>query len=410
MKLKKLTCALLFALAAAAPATVLAAETTIAGPGSENQDFSHSRDLRAIIDAEYLFEFLTKASPAPPKDFEQEFMAAFRAQATREELMRRLVPALGKEIPPILAAQLERQINNPVYRKRALRNLDKMGSLDVGNFTTFFTDRELQTLRRIDAHPAMAQYRVLQPKLQATIREVIGRWSTDYAAQLNGKAADAIEQVEKDLIAAREANDGRTIKIRSIGFTAWDHVINAYGQFAIKFANAFAQQEAAMLKLNYPEFLRPTYLADKQHAEQASSVIDQAETILELTVSQLNAAVKEREQTIAKSSMVKSPLLKKQHEEGIGGLYTYVGDFSEAIRLQLAQHRQVAAFMQAQNGNFAVQDGRLSFATEEARLQAVELFGKLDEARQRLQKLNADRVSQDDKALGKLRDLSKPRS
>lgn len=164
-----------------------------------------------------------------------------------------------------------------------------------------------------------------------------------------------------------------------------------------------------MLKLNYVEFLRPTYLTDKQHVDQAPGVIDQAEAILESTVTQLDAAVKERELAISKSSMAKSPHLRKQYENGIAGLYAYIGDYSEAVRLQLAQHRQAVAFMQSQNGNFTVNDGKVAFPTEEARLQAVQIFEKLDEARQRLLKLNADRISQDDNALNKLRSLSKPR-
>jgi len=407
--ISRFSCALLVAIAATAPVTAIAGESPATGTGTEKQDFSHSRDVRTIIDAEYLFEFLTKPRPVAPNDFEQEFMAAFRAQATHEEMMRRLVPVFGKEIGPLLAAQLERQMNNPVYRKRAARGLNQIGNMDLGSTTAYFTGQELQTLRSIDAHPSMVQYRALQPKLQAVVREAIGSWSNDFAAQLNGKAADAIEQVEKDLVAAREANDGRTIKIPTVGFTPWDQVIEAYGQCSIKFANAFALQEAAMLKLNYSEYLRPTYLTDKQHVELAPGVIDQAEAILESTVAQLDAAVKERELAIGKSSMVKSPRLRKQYENGIASLYAYVGDYSEAVRLQLAQHRQVVAFMQSQNGNFAVHDGRVSFPTEEVRLQAVQIFEKLDEARQRLQQLNADRISQDDNALNKLRSLSKPR-
>ncbi len=407
--ISRFSCALLLAVAAAVPVTAFAGEAPATGTSSEKQDFSHSRDIRAIIDAEYLFEFLTKPRFVAPDDFEQEFMAAFRAQATHEEMMRRLAPAFGKEIGPLLAAQLERQMNNPVYRKRAARGLNQVGNMDLGGTTAFFTDQELKTLRSIDAHAAMVQYRALQPKLQAVVREAVGIWSNDYAAQLNGKAADAIEQIEKNLVAAREANDGRTIKIPRIGFAPWDQIIDAYGQCSIKFANAFAQQDAAMLKLNYGEFLRPTYLIDRQHVEQAPAVIDQAEAILESTVTQLDAAVKERELAIGKSSMVKSPRLRKQYEHGIASLYAYVGDYSEAVRLQLAQHRQAVAFMQSQNGNFTVHDGKVALPTEEARLQAVQIFEKLDEARQRLLKLNADRISQDDNALNKLRSLSKPR-
>jgi hypothetical protein len=406
MKLKTVPCAILLAIAAAAPLAAHSAETAAAT--AAKLDSSHEQDLRAILDAEYLFEFLVKLQPTEAGNFEQEFMAAFRAQASREEMMRRLLPAIGKEIPPLLAAQVERQVNNAIYRKRAAGSLRKAATPEAGGFTTFYSEEELQTLRRIDQHPAMTKYLALQPRLQAIIREAIGRWSMEFAAQLNGRAADAIEQVEKDLLAAREANDGRAIRVGTIGFEPWDFVIAAYGQCAIKFARAFEQQEAGMVRLNYSEFLRLRYLADKQHLEQAPGVIDQAEAILESTLTSLNAAVKEREQTVGKSSMLRSARLRKQYEEGIGSLYTYVGDYGETVRLQLARHRQLVSFMQSQIGNTELRDGLLAFGTEEARLQALELLGKLQEAQQRLQTLNAERVSQDERAIGNLRQISRP--
>lgn len=405
MKLKTLSYALLLAIATAGTVTAHAGETASSTNASAELQ-SYSRNLLAILDAEYLFEFITKPRPVAVGDFEQQFEAAFRAQATREEFAKRLMPVLAREIPPLLAAQLERQMNNAVYRKRGLNNLAKAN--DAASID-YFTDQEMRLLRAIDEHPAIKQYVALQPKLRSAIMEAIGRWSVDFAAHMNGMAADAMQQVEKDLIAAREANDGRTIALRSIGFAPWDHIIQAYGQFAIKYTGIFQRQDAELKRLNYAQFLRPLYLADKQHLDQAPGIIDKAESILESTVMQLNAAVKEREEMVAQSSMVKIPQFKKKYEDAIAGLYAFVGDYGEAGRMQLAQHRQFVSFMQVHRENMAVQDGLLEFRDKETHAQALAIAGRLEAAQQRMDALIANRENLDNEAMNKLRALSKPK-
>jgi len=49
--ISRFSCALLLAVAAAVPVTAFAGEAPATGTSFEKQDFSHSRDIRAIIDA-----------------------------------------------------------------------------------------------------------------------------------------------------------------------------------------------------------------------------------------------------------------------------------------------------------------------------------------------------------------------
>jgi len=302
-----------------------------------------------------------------------------------------MVPALAKVINPGLAAQLARQMNIPVFRKREARALGVPGGAE------YFTNAEMAELRGIDSSPAIREYMMLKPKVREAVQSTIRGWSEDFAFQLNKKALDAIGQVDKDLMAARDAHEGRTIKIGSIGFEPWDQLIYAVGSSMIKFSNAFLHLENSLKQLRYEEYFRAENLASRKHLENANAVIDKVEVALETTLKEFNDAIKEREDSVAKSAFASKPEFRKDMDEGLGKLYAFAGDYSESARNMLAQHRQLIAFMQARVDKVSLKDGNLIFATEEELKQAQEILDKLDSARTALQEiLKRQRGSEND--------------
>lgn len=383
MRINSMTCALVLALGAAGPAAAAANARPAGAATAAAASPAHAAHLREIIDGIALYEvFRGQQLPPGASAYERQFAQQFLRQASEEELVRRLTPALAGIVNPRLAAQVARLVASPAVRQRELRIL-------AGAAGGYATNAEVAELRRIDADPAMKEFQRLKPALKTAISHAIARWSEDFGSELNARAGAVLDKLETDM---REARDKpfRQVEIGSVGFEPLDQVVRSVGKCKMRFAKAFDRQGKELKQTRYDEYFMAKKLANSQHLVNAYGAIDRAEWILENTLIELNAAIKEREEGLARSSFANQPKFRAQLDEGTAQLYTFAGDYGEAARGLTAQHRKVVAFMQTHLFNVSVKDDKLAFSDEEDLRQATEVFDQLVRARTRLDEVVAN--------------------
>ncbi|WP_211232037.1 hypothetical protein [Pseudoduganella violaceinigra] len=306
-------------------------------------------------------------------------------------MIRRLTPSLARIIHPQLAAQLAKLVNSPAFRARESRAA-------TGSFGSP-SSAEAAELRRIDADPAMAEFRRLRPAMTTAVSNTVRQWSMEFGAQLNASAWALIDKLEDDLRTAPESSY-RSVEIGSVGFEPLDQVIRSIGKSIIRFNKAFKRQEKEMKAAHYDEYFIAKNLANTQYLANAERVIDQAEWILENTLTELNAAIKEREEGIAKSSMSSQPEFRAKNDNTTAMLYSFAGDYGEAVRRMTTQHRKVVAFMQTHLFNVTVKDDKLIFSDENDLQQATEVLDQLRQARAKVEEVVANLAARETQLRG----------
>jgi hypothetical protein len=380
MRSNFLICALLLATASLPAADARAADT----PGvaaSATVSPAHAAHLRAIIDGIALYEIMRRQQlPAALDGYDRQFAQLFLRQTSEDELARRLVPSFAKTISPPLAAQVAKLVSAPAVRQRELRN--------TAGSAPQLSKTQLEELIRIEANPAMKEFRRLQPALHASVKRVVSTWSEEFGTQLHARAWGVLEKLDEDLRAARNAQL-RQVEIGKVGFEPLDQLVRAVGKCTLRFAKAFEAQGKELQNTRYDEYFQAERLANSQHLVNAYEAIDRAEWILENTLKELNAAIREREEGIAQSAFANQPGFRGKFDDATARMYTFAGDYGEAARRLTAQHRKVVAFMQTHLFNVTVKDGKLLFSDEDDLRQASEIFEQLTQARARLDEVIA---------------------
>jgi transcriptional regulator of heat shock response len=407
MKLKPL---LVFCLAAAAsigaPAASHASETAPAA--DESRSAAYDKDLCSIIESHHTYEYI-KQTPQPKglPPFELEFVMAMRNQMTRPELCRHLQPALAKLLNPGKASVLAKLTSSEAYRKREGKGL--VSSRITSGGMVLYTQAEMAELRRLDANPAIVEWRALQPQLEKEVKQAITSWNTEYAAAVSLKLVDEMARIEAELAAAREKKDRskRTITFKQIGLPSFDQLIYVMGNNLIKMFNAFSRFENELDVSGFNNLVSPERLVTQEDLRHAGEVMDQADAAVVHLMESLDTALKERESGLSSLNMNSQDRFRKIIESKMTGGYTFFVDFGEGMRGVMEQQRKLLVFLGEHQGKYKVADGKFVFQSEEDLATLRSIGANIDRSREALNTLiNAqERREKEDrsKARAKLR-------
>lgn len=347
---------------------------------------AYAKDLRAIIDALRIFEFLTAANaePASLSAPERDLMLAFRGQLTRADCYAHIEPVMANALTPARAAELAKLMGLPVFRKREARALAAPGArAGLGDYS----DAEVAELRRIDALPAMLEWRAMQPKLKLAVHQAFSDWTARYGEQMVEKAMDVLRRLSADMAAARAAGRMDGVTVGRVGVRFWDQFASLIATSGIRISAASLRLDRELGALGFNDLLEPENLASKARIAHAREVLERAEAALETMLNDVNGAIRDREDGLRSIEFPRKGEYLKSFDREIGQLYAFFVDFGEASRRVLDQYRRVLAFIDERQEGVRLQDGKLVFATDADLAMAREIFSHIGAAAAELQRV-----------------------
>jgi hypothetical protein len=395
MTLKDLTTAVLLGMAILSMDRTGATEASLPAPLFVTPEQAH--DVREFLEAAHMYEWSTMLSKKEGQPASLiEFQRVFMRHATPEETYRRMVPVFARQLTPQQWAELAKASRSPAFRKRESAALSRASLLTT--VPMYYTAAELEELRRIDALPAMKAYRAMEPKINVDLTAMWKAWGAEFSRTQILHALDAIQKVEIDLATARTAGGGKTIAIGHSELSYLDNYIRVISESLIRISNAYLKFNNELKRVGLKDVLKPEHLMSKVALQHSIAAVEQVDVALDALLREIDAIHSEREAGLNSLDFPAKEQFLKEVNASLAGSYDFTLRMGEANRKVVDQYRRILAFMQDRQGAYDLQDGKISFKSDDDMRVAHDLYAGLSEASQDLNRLIDEQIKKEDMA------------